>query len=131
MKKDPAQGVPPAAPSPFASAMMPAGQPDIDRITEAVGLTRAQLAAAIGLPADAFHAINPGDAVATQVRVLELVEIIGRIESWAGGARSAMAWYRAQPIPAFGGRTAEAMVKAGDATAVWRYLDHIAVGGFA
>jgi len=111
--------------------MMPAGQPDIDRITEAVGLTRAQLAAAIGLPADAFHAINPGDAVATQVRVLELVEIIGRIESWAGGARSAMAWYRAQPIPAFGGRTAEAMVKAGDATAVWRYLDHIAVGGFA
>ena len=130
MKKDRAQGVPPAAPSPFAAAMMPAGQPDIDRITEAVGLTRAQLAAAIGLPADAFHAINPGDAVATQARVLELVEIIGKVESWAGGVPAAMAWYRAQPIPAFGGRTAEAMVKAGDATAVWRYLDHIAVGDF-
>ena len=130
MKKDRDQGLPPAAPSPFAAAMMPAGLPDIDRITEAVGLTRAQLAAAIGLPADAFHAINPGDAVA-QARVLELVEIIGRIESWAGGAPSAMAWYRAHPIPAFGGRTAEAMVKAGDATAVWRYLDHIAVGGFS
>ena len=131
MKKDRDQGVPPAAPSPFAAAMMPAGQPDIDRITEAVGLTRAQLAAAIGLPADAFHAINPVDAVATQARVLELVEIIGKVESWAGGVPAAMAWYRSQPIPAFGGRTAEAMVKAGDATAVCRYLDHIAVGGFA
>ena len=125
------QGVPPAAPSPFAAAMMPAGQPDIGLITTAVGLPRAQLAAVVGLPADALQAIDPADAVATQARVLELVEIIGRIESWAGGARSAMAWYRAQPIPAFGGRTAEAMVKAGDATAVWRYLDHIAVGGFA
>ena len=131
MKKDRDQGVPPAARSPFAATMMPAGQPDIDLITKAVGLTRAQLAAVVGLPAGALQAIDPVDAVATQARVLELLEIIGRIESWAGGAPSAMAWYRAQPIPAFGGRTAEAMVKAGDATAVWRYLDHIAVGGFA
>lgn len=131
MKKDRDHEVPPAAPSAFAAAMMSAGQPDIDRITKAVGLTWAQLAAAVGLPADALQAIDPVDAVATQARVLELVEIIGRIENWAGGAPSAMAWYRAQLIPAFGGRAAEAMVKAGDATAVLRYLDHIAVGGFA
>jgi hypothetical protein len=43
----------------------------------------------------------------------------------------AMAWYRAQPIPAFGGRTAEALVKEGKASAVRDYLDHVAVGGFA
>jgi hypothetical protein len=42
-----------------------------------------------------------------------------------------MAWYRAQPIPAFGGRTAEALVKEGKAAAVRDYLDHVAVGGFA
>ncbi|MDP3495730.1 MAG: DUF2384 domain-containing protein [Hyphomonadaceae bacterium] len=131
MKKVRDQVVPPAAPSPFAAAMMPAGQPDIDMITKAVGLTRAQLAAVVGLPAGTLQTIDAADAVAMQARVLELVEIIGRVESWAGGVPAAMAWYRAQPIPAFGGRTAEAMVKAGDATAVWRYLDHIAVGGFA
>ena len=58
-------------------------------------------------------------------------QIIGRVESWACGSPAARVWHRAQSIPAFGLRTAEAMVKAGDATAVWRYLDHIAVGGFA
>jgi hypothetical protein len=42
-----------------------------------------------------------------------------------------MAWYRAEPIPAFGGRTAEALVKAGEAAAVRDYLDHIAAGGYA
>lgn len=131
MKKVRSPGIPPAGPSSFATAVAPGGQPDIDLIIEAVGLTRAQFAEAAGLPEDPLRKISAGDAVATTSRVLELVEIIGRIERWAGGAPSAMAWYRAQPIPAFGGRTAEGMVKAGDAKAVWRYLDHIAAGGFA
>ncbi|MHC2303314.1 hypothetical protein ACVJBD_007581 [Rhizobium mongolense] len=39
-----------------------------------------------------------------------------------------MAWYRAQPLPAFGGRTPEALVKAGKAAAVRDYLDHMALG---
>ena len=42
-----------------------------------------------------------------------------------------MAWYRAQPISAFGDRTAEALVKSGQAAAVRDYLDHLAMGGFA
>ena len=43
----------------------------------------------------------------------------------------AMAWYRAEPIAAFGGRTAESLVKEGKAAAVRDFLDHIATGGFA
>ena len=58
-------------------------------------------------------------------------EIIGRVADWAGGKDQAMAWYRAEPIPAFGGRTAESLVKEGKAAAVRDYLDHVAVGGFA
>ena len=50
---------------------------------------------------------------------------------WAGGAYQALAWYRAEPLPAFGGRTAEALVKEGKANAVRDYLDHVALGGFA
>ncbi len=42
-----------------------------------------------------------------------------------------MAWYRAEPIPAFGGRTAEALVKSGSAGAVRDYVDHLATGGYA
>jgi hypothetical protein len=42
-----------------------------------------------------------------------------------------MAWYRSQPIPALGGRTAEALVKSGEAALVRVYIDQIALGGFA
>ena len=67
----------------------------------------------------------------TQGRLREMLEIISRVTDWAGGKEQAMAWYRAQPLPAFGGRTAEALVKEGKAAAVRDYLDHMALGGFA
>jgi hypothetical protein len=41
-----------------------------------------------------------------------------------------MAWYRAQPLATFGGRTAESLVKSGEATAPRDYLDHMALGGY-
>ena len=61
----------------------------------------------------------------------EMLEIVGRLSAWAGGKEQAMAWYRAQPIPAFGDRTAESLVKCGQAGAVRDYLDHMAMGRFA
>jgi len=64
-------------------------------------------------------------------RVQEMLEIVSRISDWAGGKEQALAWYRAAPLPAFGGRTAEALVKEGKAPAVRDFLDHIALGGFA
>src|SRR3546814_17385498 len=60
-----------------------------------------------------------------------MLEIINLVQGWAGGAAQAMAWYRAEPIPAFGGRTAEALVKSGNATAVRDYVDQLAPGGYA
>jgi hypothetical protein len=66
-----------------------------------------------------------------QARVREMLEIVSRISAWAGGKEQAFAWYRAEPIPAFGSRTAESLVKEGKAAAVRDYLDHVATGGFA
>lgn len=43
----------------------------------------------------------------------------------------AFAWYRAQPLPSFGDRTAEDLVKEGRAEAVRRHLARIAAGGYA
>ena len=60
-----------------------------------------------------------------------MLEILQRVQLWAGGPAQAMAWYRAEPIPAFGGRTAESLVKSGSASAVRDYLDHLATGGYA
>ena len=56
---------------------------------------------------------------------------MSRISAWAGGQNQAMAWYRAQPIAALGGRTAEALVKSGQDSGRPDYLDHLAIGGFA
>ena len=71
------------------------------------------------------------DEAARQARVTELIEIIARLEAWAGGRPQALAWYRGQPIAALDGRTAEALVKSGKAGLVRDYLDHLALGGFA
>lgn len=59
-----------------------------------------------------------------------MLEIVGRIVNWAGGEKQALAWYRAEPLSAFGERTAESLVKEGKAAAVRDYRDHVAMGGF-
>lgn len=60
-----------------------------------------------------------------------MLEIMHRIENWAGSLALAQAWYCGQPIPAFGGRTADALVQAGEIDALRDYLDHLARGGYA
>jgi hypothetical protein len=63
-------------------------------------------------------------------RSIEMLEVIARIAAWTGGEISAMAWYRTEHLPAFGGRTAEELVRDGKAAALHDYLDRIAAGGF-
>jgi hypothetical protein len=95
------------------------------------GLTKKQLAETIGLAPEAFYKRERLASAKTQTRLREMTEILIRVSTWAGGPAQAMAWYRAEPIPAFGGRTAESLVKSGQATALRDYLDSIAMGGFA
>jgi hypothetical protein len=61
----------------------------------------------------------------------ETAEIIHRISKWAGGDEKARFWFRSEGIPAFGGRTAEALVRDGRAAEVRDFLDHVALGGYA
>jgi len=61
----------------------------------------------------------------------ELAEIVHRVSGWAGSPEQALFWCRSQPIAAFGDRTAESLVKSGQAPALRDYLDSIALGGFA
>lgn len=107
------------------------GRVNIERVIQSFNLTKVQLAETVGLASSTLQKAARRDAPRTQARVTEALEILGRIEAWAGGRPQAMAWYRAQPIAALDGRTAEALVKSGQAGAVRDYLDHIALGGFA
>lgn len=107
------------------------GLVDVDLVADAFRMSKGQLAQTAGLAAAAVSKTDRRAAPKAQTRVTEMLEIISRVRDWAGGEAQAMAWYRSQPIPALDGRTPEALVKAGRATAVREYLDHFALGGFA
>ena len=113
------------------SAFFVSGEVSIDRIAKQFGMSKQDVADTIGVARETVYKNERARAPKTQARGIEMLEIIHRITAWAGGQRQAMAWYRAEPIPAFGGRTAEALVKDGHAAAVRDYLDHVATGGFA
>jgi hypothetical protein len=107
------------------------GHISVERVAKRFGMSKVQLAETIGLKPETVYRAARLEAPKTQTRATEMLEIIGRIADWAGGEKQAMAWYRAEPIAAFGGRTAESLVKEGKASAVRDYLDHVATGGFA
>ena len=109
----------------------PKGVVMLDLVVKRFGMSKQQFAETIGVRPETVYRATRVSAPKTQTRATEMLEIVGRIADWAGGERQAMAWYRAEPIAAFGGRTAESLVKEGRAAAVRDYLDHIATGGFA
>lgn len=103
----------------------------VEAAAEAFHMTKAELADTAGLACGVFQTASRRDSPDAQTRVREMLEIIALVQNWAGGPARAMAWYRAEPIPAFGDRTAEALVKSGQAAAVRDYVDHLATGGYA
>jgi uncharacterized protein (DUF2384 family) len=107
------------------------GKLPVEDIAQSFGMSKAQLEETAGLSIDTLYRTNRAGSAKTQARLREMLEIVDRVSDWAGGKNQAMAWYRAEPIPEFGGRTAESLVKDGKATAVRDYLDHVALGGFA
>ena len=101
-----------------------------DRLSVVLRITKGELAAASGLSRDAVSKTRRLQAPATQARLREVAEIINRILPWCGSVPQAFAWYRSQPIPAFGDQTAEDSV-GGRSEHVKSYLAGIAVGGYA
>jgi Protein of unknown function (DUF2384) len=118
-----------ATPAPARQRVI--GEAVLSALVEESGLTKKQLAETVGLPPQALYKQARFGAAKTQSRLREMNEILTRVAGWAGGRAQAMAWYRAEPIPAFGGRTAESIVKSGQAGQLRDYLDSIALGGFA
>lgn len=103
----------------------------VERLAQRLGLSKAQLAETVGLQPDVIYRSARLEGRKPQARLNEMLEIVGRVAGWAGGEKQAFAWYRAEPIPSFGGRTAESLVKEGKAGPVRDYLDRVATGGFA
>ncbi len=118
----------PRGPSRIAGYFDAEGLIVIDRVADRFGVSKAQLADTMGVSPETFHRAARAKAPKTQGRAAEMIEIVARVSDWAGGEKQALAWYRAEPLPAFGGRTAESLVKDGKAAAVRDWLDHVATG---
>jgi uncharacterized protein (DUF2384 family) len=114
----------------IARYFYPDGRVSIERVTAEFGVSKKRLAETFGIAPVTLQRKARADAPKTQARLREGLEIVNRVSDWVGGQIQAMAWYRAEPIPAFGGRTAELLVKEGKAAAVRDYLDRVARGAF-
>lgn len=104
---------------------------EVVSVFDRLGMNRQDLAETTGIATTTLQRKDRLQSASATKRLNEVAEIIHRVSDWAGGERQALAWYRSQPIPAFGGRTAESIVKSGKAAALRDYLDHLAMGGFA
>jgi hypothetical protein len=102
------------------------------RLSGALRVTRGELALAAGLSRDAVSKTTRLNSLTTQKRLREVAEVINRVLPWCGGSLPmALAWYRSQPIPAFGDQTAENLVQHGRAEHILDYLGGISRGGYA
>jgi hypothetical protein len=94
-------------------------------------ISRAALAQSLGLQVYTLYDENANQSELVVRRVKQFLSIMARVEPWAGDAKSAIAWYRNQPIPSLGRKTAEDLVRADQGTKVDAYLDVYESGGFA
>jgi uncharacterized protein (DUF2384 family) len=108
-----------------------AGVVETDRLAELLHVTKGELALATGLSRDAVSKRARAASPKTQQRLRDTIDNINRAVPWAGSTARAFAWFRSQPLPSFGDKTAEDLLKEGRAQAVKDYLSRIADGGYA
>lgn len=100
-------------------------------VARALRTTKAEIANTLGLGKDSFVRTSRVRARKTQVRLRQMLEILNRVEAETGSPLAAYAWFRAEPLPGFGGATPDQMVRDGKADYVHAYLDRIMAGGYA
>lgn len=98
------------------------------RIATALRTTRTEVAETIGLGRDAVMRPDRIASARVQKRLREMAEILVRVEPRFGSALVAYAWYRATPLPGFGGLTAMQLVRDGHAAEVMNYIDAVEAG---
>ena len=100
-------------------------------ITQVLRTTKSEVAGTLGLGKDAFTRTSRLRARKTQTRLRQMLEILNRVEAATGSPLAAYAWFRAEPLPGFGGATPDQLLREGRADHVHAYLDRIMAGGYA
>ena len=99
------------------------------RLSERLKMPIARLAKLARLHRNTLS-INP-DSDAAQERLGEITRIVANAAELSGDEGRAIVWFRHQPLPGFGGQTAEELVTEGHGTAVIAYLAGLRDGVYA
>ena len=100
-------------------------------VAEALRATESEIAGTLGRGKDALTCASRGRARKTQVRLRQMLEILNRVEAATGSTLAAYAWFRAEPLPGFGGAAPDRLLREGRAEHVHANLDRIMAGGYA
>ena len=100
-------------------------------VAAALHTTKSEIAGTLGLGKDALARASRVKARKTQTRLRQMLEILHRVEATVGSPLAAYAWFRAEPLPDFGGATPGLLVREGRADGVHAWLDRVMAGGYA
>lgn len=106
--------------SPFLSAR---------RVSEQLGVTLSELARLIGVARNPLTAKSSARKV--DMALSPVVRIIAMAGEMAGDENRATIWFKHQPIPGWGGKTAYDLVGEGKAEKVLAYLEAVRSGVYA
>lgn len=116
---------------PLRDAVVVADEINVEALQAKLGLSNYELAEACGIPLFMLRPPASCRDKVTRERLMYMIEILDLVEVWAGSPTRALAWYRSQPLPSFGGMTAENLLKLGKEDAVKSHLLRIATTGYA
>ncbi|MGD9844743.1 MAG: antitoxin Xre/MbcA/ParS toxin-binding domain-containing protein [Variibacter sp.] len=118
----------------FVTAAAQFGDPDTpylspQRVAERLGVTLTELAKLAGVSRNTLS----GKASARRVdaALSPIVRILASAAEMSGDERRAAIWFKHQPIPGWGGKAAQDLVRQGDADKVLEYLEAVRSGVYA
>lgn len=114
-----------------ATSFREAGQPYLSarRVSEKLGLPLTELAAMIGVARTTLTAKSGQRKVDSALS--PLVRIIAMAAEMAGDEGRAAIWFKHQPLPGWGGKTALDLVREGKSDRVLDYLESVRAGVYS
>jgi hypothetical protein len=114
-----------------ATSFREAGQPYLSarRVSEKLGLPLTELAAMIGVARTTLTAKSGQRKV--DAALSPLVRIIAMAAEMAGDEDRAAIWFKHQPLPGWGGKTAHDLVRDGKSDRVLDYLESVRAGVYS
>ncbi|MFN3670712.1 MAG: antitoxin Xre/MbcA/ParS toxin-binding domain-containing protein [Bosea sp. (in: a-proteobacteria)] len=114
-----------------AAAFREADQPYLSarRVAEKLGLPLTEIAAMIGVARTTLTARSGMRKV--DAALSPLVRIIAMAAEMAGGDDRAAIWFKHQPLPGWGGKTALDLVRSGQSDQVLDYLESVRAGVYS